>query len=306
MADAGANLPSDERILIRRVVADEENGFRFVKLIHREQGIFRIFAESREQAGVIGGRCGQCYVPITPACSRLSAKMRKIPCSRWISFTNRKPFPHRQRPDESKSFRRLANSRRHPPSWLETFHHQFARHQAEAQSHKFRQSCRGPGSRRGPVARHGRGPNRGSSIRSTERSEIDTLRRIDVAIVFGAEITGSAISSVITLGSSLPGKTLYMTLGDYSNSAVPQTWAFFPTASQASLISMIRARANHSKDFGMAKSRKSRHDCAANGRSRAKRRSKRSTSWRKSSRAFRHAWFRPAAKPTSLSSTKCS
>jgi len=40
----------------------------------------------------------------------------------------------------------------------------------------------------------------------------------DVAIVFGAEITGSAISSVITLGSSLPGKTLYMTLGDYSNS----------------------------------------------------------------------------------------
>jgi len=40
----------------------------------------------------------------------------------------------------------------------------------------------------------------------------------DVAIVFGAEITGSAINAVIALGSSLPGKTRYMTLGDYSNS----------------------------------------------------------------------------------------
>ncbi|HET9804891.1 MAG TPA: NADH-quinone oxidoreductase subunit NuoG [Candidatus Acidoferrum sp.] len=40
----------------------------------------------------------------------------------------------------------------------------------------------------------------------------------DVAIVFGAEITGAAINSVIQLGSSLQGKTRYMTLGDYSNS----------------------------------------------------------------------------------------
>src|SRR5215468_5813278 len=40
----------------------------------------------------------------------------------------------------------------------------------------------------------------------------------DVAIVFGAELTGSAINAVVALGSSLPGKTRYMTLGDYSNS----------------------------------------------------------------------------------------
>jgi NADH-quinone oxidoreductase subunit G len=40
----------------------------------------------------------------------------------------------------------------------------------------------------------------------------------DVAIVFGAELAGSSISSVIALGSSLPGKTRYMLLGDYSNS----------------------------------------------------------------------------------------
>jgi len=40
----------------------------------------------------------------------------------------------------------------------------------------------------------------------------------DVAIVFGAEISGSAISSIVALGSTLSGKTRYMTLGDYSNS----------------------------------------------------------------------------------------
>jgi NADH-quinone oxidoreductase subunit G len=40
----------------------------------------------------------------------------------------------------------------------------------------------------------------------------------DVAIVFGAEVTGSANNAVVQLGSSLQGKTRYMTLGDYSNS----------------------------------------------------------------------------------------
>src|SRR5262249_24918196 len=40
----------------------------------------------------------------------------------------------------------------------------------------------------------------------------------DVAIVFGAELTGSSIASVVALGSSLQGKTRYMALGDYSNS----------------------------------------------------------------------------------------
>jgi len=40
----------------------------------------------------------------------------------------------------------------------------------------------------------------------------------DVAIVFGAEVSGSAIASLVTFGSRLPGKTRYMALGDYANS----------------------------------------------------------------------------------------
>jgi NADH-quinone oxidoreductase subunit G len=40
----------------------------------------------------------------------------------------------------------------------------------------------------------------------------------DVAIVFGAEVSGAAIGEVVAFGSMLPGKTRYMTLGDYANS----------------------------------------------------------------------------------------
>jgi NADH-quinone oxidoreductase subunit G len=40
----------------------------------------------------------------------------------------------------------------------------------------------------------------------------------DVAIVFGAEVTGAAIAQVVAFGSKLPGKTRYMALGDYTNS----------------------------------------------------------------------------------------
>ena len=40
----------------------------------------------------------------------------------------------------------------------------------------------------------------------------------DVAIVFGAELSGTTIATLVTFGSKLPGKTRYMTLGDYSNS----------------------------------------------------------------------------------------
>src|SRR5262249_3271350 len=55
VANASANLPSDEGILVRRIVADEENGFRFIELLHGEQGIFCVFAKRREEAGVVGG-----------------------------------------------------------------------------------------------------------------------------------------------------------------------------------------------------------------------------------------------------------
>ncbi len=40
----------------------------------------------------------------------------------------------------------------------------------------------------------------------------------DVSIVFGAEVSGAAISLLVAFGSKLPGKTRYMVLGDYANS----------------------------------------------------------------------------------------
>jgi NADH-quinone oxidoreductase subunit G len=40
----------------------------------------------------------------------------------------------------------------------------------------------------------------------------------EVAIVFGAEVTGAAIAQVVAFGSKLPGKTRYLALGDYANS----------------------------------------------------------------------------------------
>ena len=40
----------------------------------------------------------------------------------------------------------------------------------------------------------------------------------DVAIVFGAEVSGAAIAQLVALGSKLPGKARYMALGDYANS----------------------------------------------------------------------------------------
>jgi NADH-quinone oxidoreductase subunit G len=40
----------------------------------------------------------------------------------------------------------------------------------------------------------------------------------DVAIVFGAEVTGAALAQLVAFGSKLPGKVRYMALGDYANS----------------------------------------------------------------------------------------
>jgi len=40
----------------------------------------------------------------------------------------------------------------------------------------------------------------------------------DVAIVFGAEVTGAAIAGLVAFGSKLYGKARYMALGDYANS----------------------------------------------------------------------------------------
>ena len=43
-------------------------------------------------------------------------------------------------------------------------------------------------------------------------------KETDVVIVFGAELTGAAVRDVVKFGNSLPGRTRYMALGDYSNS----------------------------------------------------------------------------------------
>jgi NADH-quinone oxidoreductase subunit G len=40
----------------------------------------------------------------------------------------------------------------------------------------------------------------------------------EVAIVFGAEISGAVIAELVAFGSKLPGKVRYMALGDYANS----------------------------------------------------------------------------------------
>ena len=40
----------------------------------------------------------------------------------------------------------------------------------------------------------------------------------EVAIVFGAEVSGAAIAELMTFGSQLQGKVRYMALGDYANS----------------------------------------------------------------------------------------
>ena len=40
----------------------------------------------------------------------------------------------------------------------------------------------------------------------------------NVVIAFGAELSGAAIRDLVKFGSSLPGQTRYMALGDYANS----------------------------------------------------------------------------------------
>src|SRR5882762_6921884 len=64
VADAGANLPSGERILVGRVVADEKNRFGMVKLIHGQQGISSVFTQRGDQASVI---CGAMVIDVVGA-----------------------------------------------------------------------------------------------------------------------------------------------------------------------------------------------------------------------------------------------
>ena len=55
MADAAANLPCDQRILVRRIVANYQHSFGLIELFHGEEGIGGAIAESSDEARVVGG-----------------------------------------------------------------------------------------------------------------------------------------------------------------------------------------------------------------------------------------------------------
>ena len=53
MPDSAANLPAHERILVRRVVPNQQHRLRLIQLLHRQQGIAGAIAQRRYQACVI-------------------------------------------------------------------------------------------------------------------------------------------------------------------------------------------------------------------------------------------------------------
>src|SRR5215475_11080384 len=55
MADSAPDLPSNQRILICRIVADYQNGLRLVQLLHGKQGIGGAISQSDDQPSVISG-----------------------------------------------------------------------------------------------------------------------------------------------------------------------------------------------------------------------------------------------------------
>src|SRR5271169_6841466 len=55
MANAFANLPGGQRILLRRIVAYQENGFCLRQLVHGQKRIAGAVAERRNESGVIRG-----------------------------------------------------------------------------------------------------------------------------------------------------------------------------------------------------------------------------------------------------------
>src|SRR5262245_25791050 len=55
MADAAANLPGYERILIREGVDDDEDGFGMIELVHGEQGIGGAITKRGDKSCVVRG-----------------------------------------------------------------------------------------------------------------------------------------------------------------------------------------------------------------------------------------------------------
>ena len=58
----------------------------------------------------------------------------------------------------------------------------------------------------------------GGTIERLASLKASLEKESNVVIVFGAELTGAAIRDLVKFGSSLPGQTRYMALGDYANS----------------------------------------------------------------------------------------
>jgi NADH-quinone oxidoreductase chain G len=65
---------------------------------------------------------------------------------------------------------------------------------------------------------HGEGQLQSSLVEKLVTLKAELEAASDIAIVFGAEISGAAIAQLVAFGSKLPGKTRYMALGDYANS----------------------------------------------------------------------------------------
>ena len=64
----------------------------------------------------------------------------------------------------------------------------------------------------------GKGNVSGDAAAALTALRADLEKESDVVILFGAEIVGAAIRNLVTFGSSLPGHTKFMALGDYANS----------------------------------------------------------------------------------------
>jgi NADH-quinone oxidoreductase subunit G len=58
----------------------------------------------------------------------------------------------------------------------------------------------------------------GGTIERLSSLKASLEKESNVVVVFGAELTGAAIRDLVKFGSSLPGQTRYMALGDYANS----------------------------------------------------------------------------------------
>jgi len=86
----------------------------------------------------------------------------------------------------------------------------------------------------------------------------------DVAIVFGAEVSGAGDLVLAAFGSKLPGKTRYMVLVITRIRAARRTWASFRIACRDMLCRAIRMRTNPLKGCGpAADSDKARANSAA-------------------------------------------